>query len=218
MFAILPQASKLFSPANLRACQEDPGYAKLVNFWMESKYTLRYTGGLVPDVYQCFTKEMGVFANPTSQASPAKLRVAFEVAPFALLVEKAGGKTSDGVTGKSCLDIQITSVDQRTSACLGSADEVDRFNSMVLTGAPVAMFAATSDKPEGFGASHTSFYTSATAKDSYATLDEILDSKMADAGVRGIVKEVLFLPLPNPVAVTITGTAAVCLLLICVMT
>ena len=26
-----------------------------------------------------FTKEMGVFANPTSKASPAKLRVAFEV-------------------------------------------------------------------------------------------------------------------------------------------
>jgi len=124
--------SKIFSPANLRACQEDPGYAKLVNFWMESKYTLRYTGGLVPDVYQCFTKEMGVFANPTSQASPAKLRVAFEVAPFALLVEKAGGSTSDGVTGNSCLDIRITSVDQRTSACLGSVNEVNRFNTMVL--------------------------------------------------------------------------------------
>ena len=24
-------------------------------------------GGFVPDVYQCFTKEMGVFANPTSK-------------------------------------------------------------------------------------------------------------------------------------------------------
>ena len=55
---------------------------------------------------------MGVFANPTSKASPAKLRVAFEVAPFAMLVEKAGGKTSDGITGKSCLDIKIESVDQ----------------------------------------------------------------------------------------------------------
>ena len=33
----------------------------------------------VPDVYQCFTKEMGVFSNPTSPNAPAKLRVAFEV-------------------------------------------------------------------------------------------------------------------------------------------
>ena len=29
-----------------------------------------------------------------------------------MLVEKAGGKTSDGVTGKSCLDIKIDTVDQ----------------------------------------------------------------------------------------------------------
>jgi len=128
----IKQDSKIFSPANLRACQEDEGYDSLVKDWMAKKYTLRYTGGLVPDVYQCFTKEMGVFANPTSKASPAKLRVAFEVAPFAMLVEKAGGKTSDGITGKSCLDIKIESVDQRTAACLGSAGEVDKFNAMVL--------------------------------------------------------------------------------------
>jgi len=35
----------------------------------------------VPDVYQFFTKEMGVFSNPTTAKSPAKLRVAFEVGP-----------------------------------------------------------------------------------------------------------------------------------------
>merc|ERR1712176_1123723 len=33
--------------------------------------------------------------------SPANLRAAFEAAPFGLLVEKAGGLTSDGVTGNS---------------------------------------------------------------------------------------------------------------------
>mmetsp|Transcript_34510 Transcript_34510/g.81740 ORF Transcript_34510/g.81740 Transcript_34510/m.81740 type:complete len:392 (+) Transcript_34510:1-1176(+) len=124
--------SKIFSPANMRAAQEDKGYKELLDYWMDERYTLRYTGGLVPDVYQFFTKEMGVFANPTAPKSPAKLRVAFEVAPYGLLVEKAGGKTSDGVTGGSVLDIKITTVDQRTAACMGSANEVDRFNKMVL--------------------------------------------------------------------------------------
>jgi len=124
--------SKIFSPANMRAAQESEGYDSLLKHWMENRYTLRYSGGLVPDVYQCFTKEMGVFANPTAPNSPAKLRVAFEVAPYGLLVEKAGGKTSDGVTGGSVLDIKIESVDQRCAACLGSSGEVDRFNSMVL--------------------------------------------------------------------------------------
>jgi len=47
-------------------------------------------------------------------------------------VEQAGGKTSDGVSGGSVLDVPILAVDQRTPLCLGSANEVDRFNKMVL--------------------------------------------------------------------------------------
>jgi len=130
--------SKIFAPANLRAAQEVDGYQSLVQHWMENKYTLRYSGGLVPDICQQFTKGMGVFANPTSKASPAKLRLAFEAAPFGLLVEKAGGKTSDGVSGGSILDIQIDGIDQRTPLCIGSAKEVDRFNEMVLEKVPVS--------------------------------------------------------------------------------
>jgi sedoheptulose-bisphosphatase len=125
--SISPEA-KIFSPANLRAAQDVPGYEKLIDYYMENKYTLRYSGGLVPDVYQAFTERIGVFSNPTSKSSPAKLRLAFEAAPFGLLIEKAGGKTSDGITGGSILDVQINSVDQRTAMCIGSADEVDRFN------------------------------------------------------------------------------------------
>lgn len=123
---------KIFSPANLRAAQEVPGYKKLVDHYMEERYTLRYSGGLVPDIYQQFTKTQGIFTNPTSKSSPAKLRLAFEAAPFALLVEKAGGKSSDGVTGGSILDVQIDAVDQRTALAIGSANEVDRFNDWVV--------------------------------------------------------------------------------------
>lgn len=75
-------------------CAQVTGYAKLIEYWMEEKYTLRYTGGLVPDICQQFTKGMGVFANPTSKASPAKLRLAFEAAPFGYLVEKVRRATS----------------------------------------------------------------------------------------------------------------------------
>merc|ERR1719486_1327236 len=126
------EESKIFAPANLRAAQEVSEYAELVEYWMTNRYTLRYSGGLVPDLCQQFTKQMGVFANPTSKASPAKLRLAFEAAPFGLLIEKAGGKSSDGITGGSVLDVQITGIDQRTPLCIGSAKEVERFNTMVL--------------------------------------------------------------------------------------
>jgi len=123
---------KIFSPANLRAAQDVPGYKRLIDYYMENRFTLRYSGGLVPDVYQQFTKTQGIFSNPTSPTSPAKLRLAFEAAPFALLVEKSGGKSSDGVTGGSILDVQINAVDQRTALCIGSANEVDRFNEWVV--------------------------------------------------------------------------------------
>merc|ERR1719453_396382 len=53
------------------------------------------------------------------------------------------------------------------------------------------MSSETEAKADGFGASHTSFYTNAVAKDSYATLDEILNEHMADEGVRQVTKEIL---------------------------
>jgi sedoheptulose-bisphosphatase len=128
----IAEKSKIFAPANMRAAQDVPGYAKLISHWMTNRYTLRYTGGLVPDVCQQLTKRQGVFSNPTSAASPAKLRLAFEAAPFGLLVERAGGKTSNGIDGASILDTEIVGIDQRTPLCCGSSQEVDRFNEMVI--------------------------------------------------------------------------------------
>jgi sedoheptulose-bisphosphatase len=128
----IKQESKIFAPANMRAAQEVDGYQNLLDYYMKNKYTLRYSGGLVPDVCQQFTKLQGVFCNPTSKASPAKLRLAFEAAPFGRLVEMAGGKTSDGVSGNSVLDLKIEAVDQRCALAIGSAKEVERFNEMVL--------------------------------------------------------------------------------------
>ena len=129
----IAQESKIFAPANMRAAQDLPEYGKLIDYWMTNRYTLRYTGGLVPDICQQFTKRQGVFANPTSDSSPAKLRLAFEAAPFGLLVEKAGGKTSNGIDGASILDTKIEGIDQRTPLCIGSTKEVERFNEMVLS-------------------------------------------------------------------------------------
>lgn len=50
----------------------------------------RYTGGMVPDVFQIIVKEKGVFTNVTSPSTKAKLRILFEVAPLALMVEQVG--------------------------------------------------------------------------------------------------------------------------------
>ena len=123
------KSGKLFAPANLRAAADHRGYNELVTFYMSNKYTLRYTGALVPDVYQVLVKGQGIFVNPTSAAAPAKLRVLYEVAPIAFVMEQAGAAASDGK--QRILDIELDDLDQRCGFCVGSVDEVQRCESML---------------------------------------------------------------------------------------
>ncbi|XP_041000335.1 sedoheptulose-1,7-bisphosphatase, chloroplastic [Juglans microcarpa x Juglans regia] len=116
---------KLFSPGNLRATFDNPDYNKLINYYVNEKYTLRYTGGMVPDVNQIIVKEKGIFTNVISPSTKAKLRLLFEVAPLGLLVENAGGYSSDG--HQSVLDKVINNLDDRTQVAYGSKNEIVRF-------------------------------------------------------------------------------------------
>ncbi len=47
---------QVFAPANLRATADNPAYGELVRHWMEQRYTLRYSGGMVPDINHIFAK------------------------------------------------------------------------------------------------------------------------------------------------------------------
>ncbi|CAL8469726.1 g9268 [Coccomyxa elongata] len=127
---------KMFSPGNLRATFDNPNYERLISHYIGEKYTLRYTGGMVPDVFQIIVKEKGVFTNVTSPSTKAKLRLLFEVAPLALLVEKAGGHSSCDGKLVSGLDVEITAHDQRTQICYGSLAEVRRFEEYVYGQSP----------------------------------------------------------------------------------
>ena len=47
---------RVFAPANLRAAAEHEPYRRLVGELMAERYTLRYSGGLVPDVHHILAK------------------------------------------------------------------------------------------------------------------------------------------------------------------
>ncbi|XP_076945759.1 sedoheptulose-1,7-bisphosphatase, chloroplastic-like [Bidens hawaiensis] len=132
---------KMFSPGNLRATFDNPDYDKLINYYVKEKYTLRYTGGMVPDVNQIIVKEKGVFTNVISPTTKAKLRLLFEVAPLGLLIENAGGYSSDGT--QSVLDKVVVNLDDRTQVAYGSKNEIIRFeetlygSSRLKSGVPV---------------------------------------------------------------------------------
>merc|ERR1712078_55409 len=120
---------KLFAPGNLRATQDNAGYEQLFKYWYDNQYQLRYTGGMVPDVNQIMVKGKGVFVNAESKSAKAKLRLLYEVAPIGYVIEKAGGKSSDGE--KSVLEIPVVGTEDRTQVAYGSAEEVKRFEELV---------------------------------------------------------------------------------------
>jgi fructose-1,6-bisphosphatase I len=122
----LGDTRKMFAPGNLRACS-DPAvkwYMDLMNYWVKNDYTLRYSGGMVPDVNQILKKSGGVFTYPSYSEMPnGKLRLLYECAPLAFLMEQAGGVAFS--ENGPIMDLTIEKLDQRTTVFLGSKMEVD---------------------------------------------------------------------------------------------
>ena len=74
-------------------------HKKLIDSFFEEGYRLRYSGGMVPDLHQILLKGGGVFSYPaTKDKKHGKLRKVFEVFPFALVYEYAGGEAIDGTS------------------------------------------------------------------------------------------------------------------------
>jgi fructose-1,6-bisphosphatase I len=60
---------------------------------------------------------------PGDKKNPeGKLRLLYEAAPLAYVVEKAGGRASDGF--RNILDIEPTNLHQRTPLFIGSEEDV----------------------------------------------------------------------------------------------
>lgn len=125
-------AGKVFAPGNLRAANDNARYGALIDHWMTERYTLRYSGGMVPDVYHIFAKGKGVFSNVSSEKAKAKLRLLYEVAPLGLVVECAGGVTTHEAYDGSVLDCQIDDLDRRLGVCFGSSDEVAKYKKFMF--------------------------------------------------------------------------------------
>ncbi len=118
------ETKKMFAPGNLKACNSEKWYLGLLEYWVKNGYTLRYSGGMAPDVNQILKQGGGIFTYPGSKEMPdGKLRLLFECAPVAFLMEQAGGTASTG--HERILDIIVKKTDQRTPIFAGSKKEVE---------------------------------------------------------------------------------------------
>jgi fructose-1,6-bisphosphatase I len=89
----------------------------------KTKYSSRYIGSMVADVHRTLLYG-GIFGYPADKKNPdGKLRLLYEAAPMAFLVEQAGGKA---LTGKTrIMDLEPQSVHQRVPCILGSPEDVE---------------------------------------------------------------------------------------------
>ena len=86
-------------------------------------YSSRYIGSAVADIHRNLING-GIFIYPvTSQHPKGKLRLIYESNPLSFIIEQAGGKATDGF--KRILDIEPTSIHQRTPFFIGSSEMVD---------------------------------------------------------------------------------------------
>jgi fructose-1,6-bisphosphatase I len=82
----------------------------------------RYIGSLVADIHRNLMSG-GVFLYPADAISPqGKLRLLYEAAPLAYVVEQAGGAAIDGA--RDILDIKPSELHQRTPLIIGSKRDV----------------------------------------------------------------------------------------------
>ncbi|MFZ4057751.1 MAG: class 1 fructose-bisphosphatase [Ferruginibacter sp.] len=128
-----PPSGKIYSVNHGNFFQYEEGVRNYINECQRKDkstggpYTQRYIGSMVSDVHRNLIKG-GIFMYPALSGKPnGKLRLLYECAPFAFIIEVAGGRATDGK--QRILEIQPTEIHQRTPFYIGSSNMMDELES-----------------------------------------------------------------------------------------
>jgi fructose-1,6-bisphosphatase I len=130
----IPEQHACYSVNEANRLSFPDGYRRYLDWAHANGYSSRYIGSMVADLHRILLKG-GVFLYPPTSRNPeGKLRLMYEGNPMAMIVEQAGGKGllgalqagDGGVKTQRLLDVQPTTIHQRTSVVIGSPVEVDR--------------------------------------------------------------------------------------------
>ncbi len=132
----IPQTGTIYSINEGNYVHFPDGVKKYIKYCQEEDkdtnrpYTSRYIGSLVSDFHRNLIKG-GIYLYPTSSRYPqGKLRLLYECNPMAFLIEQAGGKATAG-PGQRILDIEPTSLHQRSPLFVGSPEMVDKLDEFI---------------------------------------------------------------------------------------
>jgi fructose-1,6-bisphosphatase I len=95
-------------------------------------YSLRYIGSMIADVHRTLLYG-GIFMYPMDYKDPqnpkSKLRLLYEAAPMSMVVEQAGGLSTNG--RMSILDVQPRGLHERVPLFVGSKEEITDLNRFI---------------------------------------------------------------------------------------
>jgi len=88
-------------------------------------YSARYIGSMVADAYRTLLYG-GIFAYPADKKSPkGKLRILYECAPMAMVMENAGGQAVDSKM-RRMMEVVPEHIHDRSGIFMGSYDEMEK--------------------------------------------------------------------------------------------
>jgi fructose-1,6-bisphosphatase I len=123
----IPKGGRTYSVNEAYRDTFPDGVGRYLDWAHGQGYSSRYIGSMVSDIHRTLLKG-GVFLYPSTKKNPqGKLRLMYEANPMAMIVEQAGGRAvqASGQGRARILDLQPTSIHERTSLLIGSPDEVD---------------------------------------------------------------------------------------------
>lgn len=129
----IPERSKYFSVNEGNYSYWDDNMRRYINHLKEQDkgsgrpYSSRYIGSLVADFHRNLISG-GIFLYPRDNKNPekpsGKLRLLYEAAPLAFIVEQAGGRAITG-DGREIMDIEPEELHQRVPLIIGSRHDID---------------------------------------------------------------------------------------------
>jgi fructose-1,6-bisphosphatase I len=124
----LPNTSKFYAINESNEHAWSPAVRQVIQAYKKGTDTMkaknmRWVASLVADIYRNMIAG-GVFLYPGDSKSPkGKLRLTYECAPMAFVMEQAGGWATDGRT--PILDIAPESLHQKTPLVIGNREDVE---------------------------------------------------------------------------------------------
>ncbi len=134
---VAPEDGRIYSVNEGLEADWEPTVLSYIKQCKARGFSARYIGSLVADFHRNLLKG-GIYLYPATRKNPmGKLRLLYEANPLAFIAEQAGAMATNG--HQRILDIQPTTLHQRTTLIIGSVKMVEEAGAMISAGTEISL-------------------------------------------------------------------------------